>query len=396
MTPLSPTSINLASDPFRRERARNAVLAATAAALLCTLLILTVLILHSRAKAADLRRQIAAERAQLQSLQARQSGYSAVLAKPGNADVFARNVFLNELIARRAVSWTLVFRDLEKTLPANMRLIGIRLPQVAGEDVNGTNRVQLDMIVGTDRPDSVIDLLKRLESSDLFGAAQVINQQPPTQTNHSIDSASQLPMPRNFSFLPASGAMEQPRFWLQAGVALLAILNLIALFLYLDPPGGSRAELSREGENVRSQINTSGKQAARLQSVSAKVQLGSRESDEFLARFILPKRVAFSNVIGEIQRIAKVSGIQEKDASYSTEPIEGTSDLTLLNSSANYEGSYDSLRKFLYEVDRSPYLIMLESLTANPQQHGSQINTSIKFQAVIKEDGATGPLRGQP
>lgn len=181
MNPVSPTSINLASDPFRRERARNAVLAATAAALLCCLLILTVLILHSRAKAADLRRQIAAERAQLQTLQARQSGYSKVLAKPGNADVFARNVFLNELIARRAVSWTLVFRDLEKILPANMRLIGIRLPQVAGEDVNGTNRVQLDMIVGTDRPNSVIDLLKRLETSDLFGAAQVINQQPPTQ-----------------------------------------------------------------------------------------------------------------------------------------------------------------------------------------------------------------------
>ena len=37
------------------------------------------------------------------------------------------------------------------------------------------------MVVGTDRPDSVIDLLKRLESSDLFGPAQVINQQPPTQ-----------------------------------------------------------------------------------------------------------------------------------------------------------------------------------------------------------------------
>ena len=181
MKPLSPTSINLASQPFRRERARNALLAASAAALLCSLLVLVILILHSRAKAADLRRQISAERAQLQTLQARQSGYSAVLAKPGNADVFARNVFLNELIARRAVSWTLVFRDLEKILPANMRLIGIRLPQVAGEDVNGTNRVQLDMIVGTDKPDSVIDLLKRLESSDLFGAAQVINQQPPTQ-----------------------------------------------------------------------------------------------------------------------------------------------------------------------------------------------------------------------
>ena len=84
-------------------------------------------------------------------------------------------------------------------------------------------------------------------------------------------------MPRNFSFLPASGAMEQPRFWLQAAVTLLAMLNLIALFLYLDPPGGSRAELSREGESVRAQINTSTTQATRLESVSAKVQLGSRE-----------------------------------------------------------------------------------------------------------------------
>ncbi len=190
--------------------------------------------------------------------------------------------------------------------------------------------------------------------------------------------------------------MEQPRFWLQAAVALLAVLNLAALFLYLYPPGGSRAELTQQGQNVRAQIASSGKQEARLQSVAAKVQLGSRESDEFLARYILPKRVAYSNVIGEIQRMVKASGIQEKDAAYSAEPIEGTSDLILLNSSANYEGSYDNLRKFLYEVDRSPYLIMLESLTANPQQHGSQINTSIKFQAVIKEDApALTPLRGQ-
>ncbi len=203
-------------------------------------------------------------------------------------------------------------------------------------------------------------------------------------------------MPRNFSFLPPSGAMEQPRFWLQAAVALLAILNLVALFLYLAPPGGSRAELTRQNENIRSQIAASGTQATKLQSVSAKVQLGSQQSDEFLSRFILPKRVAFSSVITEILRMVKASGIQEKDVAYSEEPIEGTSDLTLLNRSANYEGSYDNLRKFLYEVDRSPYLIMLESLTANPQQHGSQINTSIKFQAVIKEDVRTaGPFRGQ-
>ncbi len=107
----------------------------------------------------------------------------AVLAKPDNADVFAKSVFLNELIARRAVSWTRVFKDLETVMPTNMRLVGIRLPQVAAEDASGANRVQLDMIVGTDRPDTVIELLKRLQKSSLFGAAQMVTQTPPTQND---------------------------------------------------------------------------------------------------------------------------------------------------------------------------------------------------------------------
>lgn len=179
----SPGAINLASQPFRRERAQNAVLAGICAALLCSLLVLTTLILNERKQAAGLRQTIETERAQLLRLQRQGAQFSAVLARPENSDVFARSIFLNELIARRAISWTVVFRDLEKTLPPNMRLIGIRLPQMAGTDVNGTDRVRLDMILGSDQPQTLIELLKRLAGSDLFGSAQVIGQQPPTQND---------------------------------------------------------------------------------------------------------------------------------------------------------------------------------------------------------------------
>jgi Tfp pilus assembly protein PilN len=178
-----PSAINLASQPFRRERAQNALLTGIGAALLCSFLVLGSLFLHERAQAADLRRIIDTERTQLLQLQRQQAQFSTVLARPENADVFSRNVFLNELIARRAVSWTVVFRDLEKTLPPNMRLIGVRLPQVAGGDAEGTDRVQLDMVLGTDRPEVLIELLKRLERSELFGSAQVLGQQPPTQND---------------------------------------------------------------------------------------------------------------------------------------------------------------------------------------------------------------------
>jgi hypothetical protein len=83
--------------------------------------------------------------------------------------------------------------------------------------------------------------------------------------------------------------------------------------------------------------------------------------------------------------MAKISGLAERDAVYSEEPIEGTADLSILNITANYEGSYPSLIRFLYETDRSPMLLMLDSLTASPEQKNGQISTAIKYQVVIRE-----------
>lgn len=183
MISFSPTALNLASQPFRRERAQNAAYALIAGVLAGSLIVLVIMILHARAGAADLRRVIEAETREWQSKQREEARFASVLGKPENADVFSTSVFLNELIARRAVSWTRVFKDLETVMPNNVRLMGIRLPQIPTEDAAGTNHIQLDMVVGADRPDAVIDLLKRLQQSILFGAAAVVNQQPPTQND---------------------------------------------------------------------------------------------------------------------------------------------------------------------------------------------------------------------
>jgi hypothetical protein len=180
----TPTeSMNLASQPFRQERAQNAIYAAACVALISSFLVLCGLILHARSEAKYIRQNIEAQRTRLAALQQQQAQYSSVLGKPENADVFSTSVFLNELIARRSVSWTKTFEDLQTVMPSNMRLEVVRLPQVAAEESGGVNHVQLDMVVGTDQPEAVIQLLKRLEASTLFGAASVVNQTPPTQND---------------------------------------------------------------------------------------------------------------------------------------------------------------------------------------------------------------------
>ena len=110
MIAFSASDINLASQPFRRERAQNAAMVVGAVALLLSLILFSSLILRSRSQAADLRKVIQNQHSQLANLQKSQNEYSKVLSKPGNADVFAQSILLNELIARRTVSWTRVFR----------------------------------------------------------------------------------------------------------------------------------------------------------------------------------------------------------------------------------------------------------------------------------------------
>lgn len=183
MTKRASIAINLASDPFRRERADNLTFAGICGLLLCLLGVLFGLILHERAQASDLRRQIAHEEEQLTHLQREQSQYSAVLTKPENAGTFAYSVFMNQIIARRAVSWTRLFQDLGTVMPSNVRLLAIRLPQVDSDDPNSPSRVELDMVVGTTQPESVIGLFKNLGKSALFGAALIVTQNPPDQND---------------------------------------------------------------------------------------------------------------------------------------------------------------------------------------------------------------------
>jgi hypothetical protein len=174
-------TINLASEPFLRERARNAALVAACAVLLISLIALVSMVFRERGRAAKLRKEIEIQRVELAKFQRDQARFRSILGKPENADVFSESAFLNQLIARRAVSWTMVFDDLETVLPYDMRLVSIRLPQVAAGDDPSSNHIQLDMFVGVERQEAIVELLNRLEKSPRFGSAALVSQQPPAQ-----------------------------------------------------------------------------------------------------------------------------------------------------------------------------------------------------------------------
>jgi type IV pilus assembly protein PilN len=169
--------INLASQPFRRDRAVLAGSIAVSLMLVGTLGVLISLIVADRALLADVRSDVDGLNRQIRSATAEQGRLDAVLRKPENAEVLERSVFLNALLYRKAISWTRIFADLEKTIPYNVKVLAIR------PSVNSDNQVMLDMTVGADSPEPVIQLYKALEESALFGSVVEHSSLPPTQSD---------------------------------------------------------------------------------------------------------------------------------------------------------------------------------------------------------------------
>ena len=169
--------INLASQPFRRDRAMLAGSIAVSLILVGTLGALMALIVGDRGLLADVRSDVDGLNRQIRTATAEQGRLDAVLRKPENAEVLERSVFLNALLYRKGISWTRIFADLEKTIPYNVKVLAIR------PSVNSRNEVLLDMTVGADSPEPVIQLYRTLEESPLFGSVVEHSSLPPTQSD---------------------------------------------------------------------------------------------------------------------------------------------------------------------------------------------------------------------
>jgi Tfp pilus assembly protein PilO len=120
----------------------------------------------------------------------------------------------------------------------------------------------------------------------------------------------------------------------------------------------------------------------------AAVEQGRSEGDKFLNQYFLARRTAYSTLLSELVDAADRAKIKPKEHAYATEPIEGSDTLSMMSISANYEGTYANLMRFVHEIDRSPRLLIIEALNAAPEQSGGTLNISMKIDTFVRDDGS--------
>jgi Tfp pilus assembly protein PilN len=99
----------------------------------------------------------------------------ALLNRPENRAMRDKSQYLNDLIARKAFSWTKAFEDLERVMPARIHLVSIQ-PQL-----NDDNQLAIKMVVAGDSSERAIELVKRMEDSQHFRETRIDNFGAATQ-----------------------------------------------------------------------------------------------------------------------------------------------------------------------------------------------------------------------
>jgi Tfp pilus assembly protein PilN len=104
---------------------------------------------------------------QITGLERQRAEAEAISNRPENHDVTAQKNYWNKQIFRRAFSWTQLFNDLQRIMPARAYVSSVR-PELTSD-----NRVKLSLEIIGDKHDNALELVQRMEKSERFRGARL-------------------------------------------------------------------------------------------------------------------------------------------------------------------------------------------------------------------------------
>src|SRR2546421_5228824 len=159
--------INLATQPYQDARRFWFRWGGALAALGLLTLILVYSALtgwFSARKDRDLIRQ---RQAQIAARDQEKAQAEALLSRPENRNTRDRSQFLNDLFQRKAFSWTKVFEDLERVMPARLHVVSIH-PEMPNE-----NQLQIKLRVAGESHERALELVRKMEGSQRFQQTRI-------------------------------------------------------------------------------------------------------------------------------------------------------------------------------------------------------------------------------
>jgi Tfp pilus assembly protein PilO len=194
-------------------------------------------------------------------------------------------------------------------------------------------------------------------------------------------------MTRNYSQALAGMNFREPKVLVRGALGLLFFANIVAAVFAFHLIGDSPAELDAQLSSARAGFRAAQQRLKTSRSLIDNMEYSKGQGDQFLASYMTSRRHTYSTIDTEMNKLAETAGMKVGDLNYTLpDPIEGAEDLATMSITANFEGNYAQLVKFVNLLDRSPRFLLIDSLQVAPQPKGDTLNATVKLNTFIKDD----------
>ena len=163
-------NINLASQKYQDVRQFYVRWVTGLVAALAVTAILTTMAVLNYSSATESTRRIRDLKQKIAALEKDRAAAEAVENSPENRDVKDQKNYWNSQIAKRAFSWTQLFNDLQRIMPGRAFVLSI------SPELTRDNRLKLKLVIGAEKYEGAIDLVKRMEKSKRFRQPKITTQ----------------------------------------------------------------------------------------------------------------------------------------------------------------------------------------------------------------------------
>ncbi len=166
--------INLATQPYEDSRRFWLRWGSGLAALSLLTLVLVYSSLAGWVTARNDRDLIRQRQHQVAQRDQQKAAAEITLNLPANRSTRDRSQYLNDLFQRKAFSWTRVFEDLERMMPAQLHVVSIQPEMAPG------NQLEIKLVVAGESRERALALVSKMEGSQRFQQTHI--EQESTQT----------------------------------------------------------------------------------------------------------------------------------------------------------------------------------------------------------------------
>lgn len=155
-------NLNLATHPYEDAREFYTRWGSAVAAAAVISIALALLAWSSYSDAERDRIHISELRRQIAEIERAKGQNEAILNQPVNQEARDQIRFWNDVIDQKYLSWTRLFSDLEKIMPPRAFVVSVK------PSLEAQQQMKLELVIGGEQHESPVDLIRRMESSDLF------------------------------------------------------------------------------------------------------------------------------------------------------------------------------------------------------------------------------------